>query len=166
MAAKKCNTAPGIVIADSQYWTKYRGTKEALIAAGICTEEQFPVTPKRMREGDMDSLTDGWRLRRHKGGVFELMRWHERREKPRPPLRESPEQFREWLAQRARLFVDVDLKLDAVHVDTGEPLTFSEESRKAILDAADTLAQTIRSARVETTRRSPKLTVVRVAGRP
>jgi hypothetical protein len=57
MAAKKCNTAPGIVIADSEYWTKYRGTKEALIAAGICTEEQFPVTPKRMREGDMDSLT-------------------------------------------------------------------------------------------------------------
>jgi hypothetical protein len=94
------------------------------------------------------------------------MRWHERREKPRPPLRESPEEFKEWLAHRARLFVDVDLKLDAVHVDTGEPLTFSEESRKAILDAADTLAQTIRSARVETVHRSPKLTVVRVATAP
>jgi hypothetical protein len=163
MAAKKFST--GIVITDGPNETRYRGTREALIAAGVCSEEQFPIWPKRVRyritprwdaKGHPIPKVrhDDWSIRRLKGGIFEFWQEHERRARPRPPLRSLPEEFKESFAKFCSILVESHLRLHVLHEDTGERLKFAPESHEAILGATEALAQTIRSARVETAGRN------------
>lgn len=138
MATKKKSDGFGLVITRSKHGsvTNYRGTQAALIAAGVCSEEQFPLAPQR--KGSGTNSKGWWTVTRRRGGVFEL----ERREPS-------------CAAELNNVLTELvgSLGVATVDPDTGERLTLEPESRDAIVDAMLALDRTIRSARMKPVRR-------------
>ena len=97
MATKRSNS--GIVITRGDDVTHYRGTKEALISGGVCSEDEFPVAPQC--KSWCCNGKEYWELTRRQGGVFEVRRWPSIRTEPmRPRLRKSAQNFKESIASR------------------------------------------------------------------
>lgn len=174
MATKKSNSGFGIVITNEHGIRSYRGTKKALIAAGLCTEDQFPVARERtlvalkltrrapaFKRRFIDDKERCWELRRCKGGVFEFWRFLQPSERTSPPVRCSPEEFKVRVMYGCALWFAAIDEPNVIDANTGERLTFAPESYQVILDAMQALTQAIRSARVAPVRRNP-IEVVRL----
>ena len=88
-----------IKVERSELWDCYLGTQEVLIAARLASEDMFPVWPKRLKyhRGRGALMEEDWRIKRYRGGRFELLRWHERRELPPKPL--TPDEYKEHAVQ-------------------------------------------------------------------
>jgi hypothetical protein len=83
MAKSECTTVP-IEKTEHDYYTIWKGPREGLIAAGICTADQFPEGRKRVLGGILDGAGPGrpildatlapdglWLTRRSRDGVYE-----------------------------------------------------------------------------------------------
>lgn len=85
----------GVVVVPNTNFTKYIGTREALINEGICTPDQFPEGRRRVKH----AFNYGWSINKMKGGVFEFRQRHEHRDirEERGPKYETPESWRDYL---------------------------------------------------------------------
>lgn len=97
----------GIEKEESSSWTRYTGTKEKLIAAGVATEDMFPIWPKRVKDnyGPDTTLEDKYSTKYIKGGRYQLRRYHEYRELPKRPPAWNPATFRAELQRQAGAFL-------------------------------------------------------------
>lgn len=156
MTTKNAGGGFGIVISRTERGAmQYRGTQAALIDAGVCTKDQFPIAPKRKRFGFENGW---WQVTRCRGGVFEFQCPAKKRPEREPaPLRKSAEQFKEDIMLRCEVALAIIFELDVViDPDTGERLAIAPEARHATINA---LRQAIEAARVEQLPRSPGATV-------
>ena len=65
----------------------YTGTKEALINAGVVTDDMFPELPKRVKRSPRNIPHDEWwNVRRKRGGLFVVRLHHEYRKPPPEPF--------------------------------------------------------------------------------
>lgn len=81
MKAKAIVPAAAEVTIEVGSWgVEFTGTKDALIAKGICREEHFPIPPKRVRRSHDagNQLPGDWEMRRLAGGRYELRAWDRR----------------------------------------------------------------------------------------
>ena len=83
--------ALGVSVRELPHLTSYTGSMEALIGAGLATAEQFPTGMMKSGGYKGSSRNPGqrWKVCRRSGGLFEVRRWHERRERALPNLNES-----------------------------------------------------------------------------
>jgi hypothetical protein len=75
-------TAPQfVVISDLPGVTIFIGTREQLIALGVARPEEFPEGKKRLKwdYSMKNSISEGWSIRKIKGGRFEVKKSHEMR---------------------------------------------------------------------------------------
>lgn len=91
-ASPRASAHKFIVISDSACFTTYTGTREQLIAFGIAMPDQFPEGKKRLKwqisKGSDNFPPDDFSTKKLKGGIFEVKKYHEYRERPSeiPPI--------------------------------------------------------------------------------
>lgn len=94
---KPIEVAPGVLqMSRDSFVQVFKGSKESLLAAGMCEPEDFPVPPKRVRYGD-----DGfqWKLARCAGGQYKLIEWLGIRPRPGLAARPCAPDFAQWMRE-------------------------------------------------------------------
>ena len=110
MAKSDSNVGLGVkIVATGAIWTRYEGSREALIAEGICAAERFPEAPKRAKFSMEGRAPNGpcWTVRRIRGGQYEVTYHHGRLEQcpGRGAHYESLEAWRAFAEKQAELFL-------------------------------------------------------------
>ncbi len=93
-------------IEKSEFCTRYTGTKEELIAAGVAGGVTFPVWPKRTTRNCFRDTPQDQRygITYRKGGRFTLKRWHDPKESRKEPAPWDPAAFKVSLLGYGRVF--------------------------------------------------------------
>jgi PAS domain S-box-containing protein len=150
--------AADIMVEESEHWTLFTGTPEALIAAGVAREDMFPTWPKRSgwHLGHDIPAEEQWTLTRIRGGCFRLKRYHA----PHCPVPAyDPRAFRNGILQAVR-----DLERALMHWISGDTErerygraihAMTDADRKRLREALEAVFATVREARVR-----PSLAVV------
>lgn len=87
----KSKSAPAhkfVVVSPKPWFTYYDGTKDQLLSLGVALDHDFPDKGKRVKRQmvPVPYKGDDIEIRRLKGGLFRVTRWHQARESIKSPV--------------------------------------------------------------------------------
>lgn len=146
---------------------RYRGTREALIHAGVATSSMFATMPKRVKHGWIDEDTDAprsYESRRTKGGIYELKiqktNQHQECDRERsiyPPVTNSAEFWARMVPWLGAVLGVSDVAAGRFKNMNGYYLDNQDEIQRLV----DQLIETVQAGRIRKREDKPKLSVVR-----